>query len=212
MGRLDEALEKMIEADAIFTPLYPTAKNTAMNLRNWADTLIALGNLPAALEIYRTAEPLLCKLSVTDSDAPIILSSMGDSFKEAGEMQLALEFIEKALSLFEQYHPNIVAYANCIANAAILYEDMRDKSKAAEMYEAADVHYKRFSKCKNAASNLWNWGIMLANMRRETEAIPKIQQALTIYDLLNDNNQVVACEQFIAKMDANLQKRASNVG
>ena len=47
-------------------------------------------------------------------------------------------------------------------------------------------------------------------MRRE--AIPKIQQAHAIYEQINENDQVLACEKFITLMEANLRKRASNVG
>lgn len=213
MGQVEEALQKIAEADALLSGLYPTEKNTAVNLRNWADTLLAADNRPAALEKYRAAEIIFCALAPADNQAPLHLSDMADKFGEAGEKNLALEFKEKALALYEQHHPTIVAYADCLASTAILLDDIGDKGKALQKYAMADTQYKeRFPSNKNTASNLWNWGLLLAKIRQETEAIPKIQQALVVYDQLNENENSLACQQFISKMEANLSSRAVNSG
>lgn len=73
----------VIEADAILTRLYTTAMSTAVNLGNWGNTLLAVGNKPVALEKYRAAEELLCKLSITESYGPVVMTAAGISFREA---------------------------------------------------------------------------------------------------------------------------------
>lgn len=191
MGRMDEALEKIIEADAFFTRLHPTA----------------------AVEKYRAAEILFRGISATDSDGPLHLSSIADSLKEAGEMKFALKFNEKALALYERYHPAVVEYAECLSNSALLYEEIGNESKTMEKYAAAaDAQFRRFPNSQDRANNLWSWGGLLANTQQEAEAIPKVQQAHALYEQLNQNEDVIACEKLVAEMIANLGMRASNVG
>ncbi|HBK71503.1 MAG TPA: hypothetical protein DDZ39_07615 [Flavobacteriaceae bacterium] len=149
-----------------------------------------LSDYPEALSNYLKATKIYESLNLTnDLQYASIISNTGLLYARLEQLELALEYQQKALSHFKRidYQEGV---ANALTNIGRVYNDLDDSKKAITFYEQAYKIMKENENKRGMASALTNIGIAYITLLDYKKALPYFKRTKKVYEELKNSNNL----------------------
>jgi CHAT domain-containing protein len=133
----------------------------------------AIRSMVRALEITRTRPELLRRTAM-------ILNSLGSTYFDQHELDLAINYHTQSLDLKEKAHAPNSELASSVLNLARDYERKAVPEKALSYYDRAVELTAGNAVLKTRATALHNYGAFLHSLGRTADALPKLTESMEI--------------------------------
>ncbi|HEX5024472.1 MAG TPA: tetratricopeptide repeat protein [Agriterribacter sp.] len=189
----------------IFTELNDSARIAAI-LNNLGVDYQYISNYPKALDCYFTAVVLYEKIKGDSDDYRTGIanaySNIGVVYRNMGKDSMALEYLEKSLTVFERMN-NRRGMASVYGSMGVLYDQLSKPRKAIEFHLKAFQINEASGNMHRAATDLTNLGGVYLQLKEYDKAFEYLQKARELYESAEDKNDLAVVLSQIGELYLN---------
>ena len=174
------------------------SKHLANTLNDEAYSLINLGDIESALELYHQSlninQSLHNKVGMS-----ITFNDLGTIYFNQGEVKKAQEYFEKSLKLQHEVGDKL-GEANSLNNIGLTYKASGDLSKALVYYNKSLVLLKEIGNKASEAVTLSNIGSAYNVLNDDSKSMLYLNKAIALQEEINDKSGISATLNIIARL------------
>ena len=184
-----------LKAVDIYSAKFPKSVNYANCLTQFALFYKAIDREKAGESYYLRASDIYSSQSYNTLNHAICLHNLGDINISKNRKKAAKGYYLDAIDIYSAYFPQTLNYAICLNSLGEIYKSMnREKAGEANYLKSISIFAVHFPQHVEYGHCLANFGGLLRSAGRKAEAVHRLEAAMQVYALSNQQNLATRCE------------------
>jgi tetratricopeptide (TPR) repeat protein len=194
-----EALKYLNEALSVRQELQQRLEKTIQDINSKSN----LENKQQLLNFFQEA------LYYNNLGQGFVFDLLGSAYLQNSQSNDAIEYYEKALSLFNSTN-QLNSEANTLTNIALLYQNKDDWKQAISYHKRALKIQRTLKDFRGQANTLKNLGVIYVVLGDAKQAVNALEESLKIFRQINDVDGQNEIRKFIESVKSPQKKRLKN--